>query len=84
MTQFESQLFSVLVLAAALLLAWQVFQAVRNGSINSLAGAHQRQTDPWQFWFYVCLRVSLAIAALVFGILGALSIMWRLGRPPVS
>jgi len=84
MTQLESQLFSVLVLAASLLLAWQVFRAISNGSINSLAGAHQRQTDPWQFWFYVSLRASLAIAALAFGILGALGIMWKLGHPPVS
>jgi hypothetical protein len=75
MTPHETQLFSLLVVAASTLLLWHVFRAVKDGSIKSLAGRHQRQTDPRQFWFYVGTRAFLALSMIVFGILGARGIM---------
>jgi hypothetical protein len=63
---------------------WQVFRAIKDDAVDSLVGRHQRQTDPLQFWFYVSTRTLLALFMIVFGILGALGIMWRLGHPGVQ
>ena len=84
MTLHEAQLFSLLILAASPLLLWQVFRAIKEGAINGLAGRHERQIDPRQFWFYGGTRAFLALSMIAFGVLGPLGIMWRLGHHGVQ